>query len=121
MCIRRATSLALATLALGACASFQPLPGPVRDVVPQVGNREAIVTDRSGRDFRLTAVHLRGDSVVGLSIEEGRPVALAAADVREVRVLKGDPITNFFASSGVFLIIVGAAAALALIAHAASR
>jgi hypothetical protein len=116
----RAPSLALAALALSACASFQPLPGSVRDVVPRVGDREAIVTDRTGREHRLTAVRLRGDSVVGLSIDDARPVALAADDVRQVRVLRADPITEFAASNGVMLLVVGAAAVLALVARLSS-
>jgi hypothetical protein len=106
---------------LCACATFQPLPGSVRDVVPRVGSREAIVTDRSGRDHRLSAVQLMGDSVVGLSIDDARRVALAADDVQQVKVLKADPITGFATSSGVMLLLVGAAALLALVAHGASH
>jgi hypothetical protein len=117
----RAPWLALVALALCACASFQPLPGSARDVVPRVGDRDAIVTDRSGREHRLRALRLRGDSVVGLSIDDARPVALAADDVRQVRVLRADPITEFATSNGVLLLLVGAAAGLALVAHAASR
>jgi hypothetical protein len=115
------SSLIVATLALGACASFQPLNGSIPDVVPRIGDREAIVIDRAGREHRLIGVRLQSDSVVGISVEDARPVAIAAADVRQIEVVRNDPITNFVGSNGVMLLIVGAAAGLALIAHVASR
>jgi hypothetical protein len=123
MCMSRPLTpwLAIATLALAACASFQPLNGSVRDVVPEIGDREAIVIDRAGHEHRLTAVRLENDSVVGLAAHVGERVALAANDVRQIQVVRSDPVTTFVTSNGVMLLIFGAAAALALVAHAASR
>jgi hypothetical protein len=117
----RSRSIALVVLALSACATFQPLSGPVTEVVPRIGNREAIVTDTAGKELRLNTVHLQGDTLVGLSIDQGLPVRLTPAEVRQIRVLTADPITTFATSSGVMLLIIGAAAVAALIAHAASR
>jgi hypothetical protein len=117
--LRRARSLALAMLTLSACATFQPLSGSVREVVPRIGNREVIVTDTAGRDHRLNAVEAQGDTLVGLSIEDARPVRMTQGEIRQVRVLRADPITGFFTSSGVMLLIVGAAALVAFVAHSA--
>jgi hypothetical protein len=111
----------MAALAVSACATFQQLSGPVQQVVPRIGDREALVTDTAGRVFRLNTVHLQGDSLVGLSIDDARPVALGPGQVRQIEVLTADPISSFATSNGVLLLIVGAAAVLALIAHAASR
>lgn len=119
---RRATALAIAALVLCACATVRTSPaGSVRDVIPRAGDREVMLTDRSGRDIRLTAVHLVGDSVVGLSIEDAHRVALAVDDVRQVQVFGNDPITSIASSYGVFLLIIGAAAGLALLTHLFSR
>jgi hypothetical protein len=114
---RRASALAIAALVLCACATARQTPaGSVRDVIPRVGDHEVMVTDRAGRDFRLTAVHLLGDSVVGISIEDANRVAIAADDVQQVRVF-GDRFTGIASSYGVFLLLIGAAAVTALIAH----
>jgi hypothetical protein len=119
---RRAAALAIAALGLCGCATVRPLPpGPVREIIPRVGDREVMLTDRSGRFFRLTAVRLVGDSVVGLSIEDAHRVALAADDVQQVRVFGNDPITSVASSYGVFLILIGAVAVLGLVTHLAAR
>lgn len=120
---RRAPALAIALLLLGACATVRPTPlsGPVRDVIPRVGDREVMLTDRSGRDIRMTYARLRNDSVVGISIETGRPVALAADDVQKVKVFGDDPVTSVASTYGVGLLLIGAAALLALIAHSTGR
>jgi hypothetical protein len=112
---------ALVVLTLAACATFQPLSGPLRETVPRIGDRETIVTDTAGRDYRLNTVHLQGDTLVGLSIDDAVPVRLTPDAVRQIRVLTADPISAFATSRGVMLLILGTAAVLALVAHAASR
>jgi hypothetical protein len=110
----------MAVLALSACATFKPLSGPVQEVVPRIGAREAIVTDTAGRDFRLNTIHLQGDTLIGISIDDASAVRLTPGEIRQISVLTADPITGFATSSGVMLLIIGAAAVLALIAHAAT-
>jgi hypothetical protein len=117
----RPPRLAVATLTLLACATFRPMAGPVQDVVPRIGHRDALVTDTAGREFRLNTVHLQGDTLVGISIDDASAVKLMPGQIREIRVLTGDPITTFATSNGVMLILVGAAVLAALIAHAAAR
>jgi hypothetical protein len=118
---RRSRLLALAVLAFSACARFQPLSGPVRETVPRIGNREALVTDTTGRVYRLNTVHLQGDSLVGLGIDDARPVALSSGQIRQIEVLTTDPISGFGTTSGVILLIGGAVAVAALIAHSTGR
>jgi hypothetical protein len=113
----RSSLLLLATIA---CASFQPVHTPVRDAAPQLTGHEVRVTDRFGLDRRLTDVRLQHDSLVGLSVADGRPVAIAADDVQRLEVLEGDPITTFLLQTGVFTLLIGAAAVLALVRVLAS-
>jgi hypothetical protein len=121
MSTRPGFRLVALVLGLSACATFRPLSGSVEEVVPRIGKREAIVTDTAGRDFRLNTVRLQGDTLVGLSIDDASAVRLTQGEIRQIRVLTPDPISGFATSSGVMLLILGAAAVLALIAHAASR
>jgi hypothetical protein len=108
-------------LAFSACARFQTLSGPVRETVPRIGNREAIVTDTAGRVYRLNTVHLQGDSLVGLGIDDARPVALSSGQIRQIEVLRTDPISGFGTTSGVMVLLLGAAVVAALIAHSTGR
>ncbi len=118
----RVPAFAIAALVLCACATVRPIPtGSVREIIPRVGAREVMLTDRTGRNIRLTAVKLVGDSVVGLSIDDAHRQAIAVDDIRNVQVFGADPVTSFGSSYGVFLIIIGAALVLSLIAHSTGR
>jgi hypothetical protein len=92
----------------------------VRDAAPRLTGHEVRVTDRFGLDRRLTDVRLQHDSLVGLSVADGRPFAIAADDVQRLEVLEGDPITTFLLQTGVFTLLIGAAAVLALVRVLAS-
>jgi hypothetical protein len=117
---RRAPALAIAALVFCACATAGPTPtGSVREILPRVGDREVMLTDRSGRNIRLTLVQLVGDSVVGIKTDGTGRAALSVDDVQQVQVFGNDPVSGITSSYGVLLILLGAAALTALIAHIA--
>jgi hypothetical protein len=111
---------ALLMLGVVACASFQPVQTPVREAMPQLTGHEIRVIDRSGIDRRLTDVKLQHDTLIGLSVLDGRPVAIAADDVQRIEVLTDNALMSLMQSGGVFTLLIGAAALLALVKVIAS-
>lgn len=105
--------IAMLCLTIAGCHSWQVQGGPA--LAAADSTKAVRVTLKSGAVIDLTAPHVYGDSVVGISRISGQRIAFAAADVQSVAVRRVNAGRTVLAAAGVavvlYVILLGVAIA----------
>ena len=114
------TFMAVLCLTVAGCHAWQVQPGPASSAAALAASdsTKAIrLTLKSGAVIDLSAVHVAGDSIRGISRSTGQPVAFAAMDVQSVALRQVSAGRTALATGGVILLgvaILGVLTAIAL-------
>jgi len=96
---RRAVGI-VGVLALGGCASLQPLRDPAVDIAG-ASPRVVYVTHKTGVQLMLTAPRVSGDSLIGTWEGADRELALPLRDVQRVEAVRRDKTRTTLLIAGV--------------------
>lgn len=111
---------ALASMALAACTSMQPLnttPAELREIVKP--GDHLIVYEKSGRINDMTLVAMSDDRVHGVGVEDRQAVSISFSDIERIEIERVDGSRTVLAvlgASAVAAVLIAAIAAAGAVA-----